>query len=187
MKSIVLVILLMFSYKSFSEDAAKFFISKSIKTTIFSEAPLENIEATSRTGVAILNTETREIQFNIPIRSFDFAKKKMQEHFNENYMESDKHPNARFKGKINQAIDLSVSGNYNVSVTGDLEVHGVKQKRTISGSIKVAPGSVAISSKFDVRCADHNISIPRLVFRNIAETIRVTVSGSFTPYNPTQS
>lgn len=183
MKIALLIIVLTFPFTSLTETGSQLFVSKSIKTTIFSEAPLENIEATSTTGVSVLNIETREIQFNIPIRSFNFPKKKMQEHFNENYMESDKYPHAKFKGKINQGSDLLTPGSYNVSVTGDFEVHGVSQKRTISGTLKVAENSISIYSKFDVRCADHKIKIPQLVFRNIAETIRVTVSGSFLPHN----
>lgn len=187
MKSLLLFLLLTWAIKPASEDPARLFVSKSVKTTIYSEAPLENIEATSTTGVSIINTQTREVQFNIPIRSFNFRKKLMQEHFNENYMESDKYPHAKFKGKINEAIDFSVNGTYPVSTTGELEVHGVKRPRTINGTITVNENSISISSKFETKVADHDIKIPQLVFRNIAETIQVTVSGTFTPYKPTDS
>lgn len=103
----------------------------------------------------------------------------MQEHFNENYMESDKYPAAKFKGKINTPIDLSKDGEFRVTATGDLEVHGVTRRRSISGTVKVSDGNIEIYSEFDVRCQDHNIKIPALVFKNIAETIRVTLKGTF--------
>ncbi|HEY0897129.1 MAG TPA: YceI family protein [Sphingobacteriaceae bacterium] len=187
MKSIAILFILTFGLWQQTSAPARLYVSRSIKTTIFSEAPLENIEATSNTGVAILNTETGEVQFNIPIRSFNFRKRLMQEHFNENYMESDKYPHAKFKGKIRESIDYSVDGTYEVTTTGELEVHGVKKPRTIAGTITVNGGSISIQSKFDTRVADHNIKIPQLVFRNIAETIRVTVSGTFTPHTKTES
>lgn len=187
MKSVLIILLLAFVSKPQAQEAARFYISKNIKTVIYSEAPVENIEATSTTGVSLINTQTGELQFNIPIRSFNFKKKLMQEHFNENYMESDKYPHARFKGKINEAIDFSTNGTYNVTTTGELDVHGVKRQRTIPGTLTINDGSISIRSRFDTRCADHNIKIPQLVFRNIAETIQVTVTGNFTPHNQTES
>ena len=106
----------------------------------------------------------------------------MQEHFNTDYMESDKYPKATFKGKIQEHIDLSKDGNYPVTVTGELEVHGVKQTRTIPGKITVSNGAVKMTSEFMVKCADHQIKIPQLVFHNIAESIRVQVSAVYTSY-----
>lgn len=151
------------------------------KIRLYSEAPIENIEATSTKGFSVYNPQSGEIQFNIPINSFKFRKSLMQEHFNENYMESDIYPFAKFKGKINQLIDPEKDGEYAVSVVGELDVHGVKRQRTINGSIKIQKGEITINSKFDVLCKDHNIKIPKLVFRNIAESIQITVSANYNP------
>lgn len=155
------------------------FATRSAELTLFSEAPMENIEAVSKTAYGVLNTDNGEIQFGVSIRSFRFKKSLMQEHFNENYMESDKYPAAKFKGKLNTRIDVSREGEYQVTAVGDLEVHGVTRKRSISGKIKVIDGRLEISSEFDVKCRDHNIKIPALVFKNIAETIKVTLKGTF--------
>lgn len=187
MKSLLFLFMLTFGVWQETTAPSRLYVSKTIKTTIFSEAPLENIEATSNTGVAVLNTETGEVQFNIPIRSFNFRKRLMQEHFNENYMESDKYPHAKFKGKIRESIDFSVNGTYQVTTVGELEVHGVKKQRSIGGTLTVNGNSISIQSQFDTKVADHDIKIPQLVFRNIAETIRVTVTGTFTPHNQTES
>lgn len=162
-----------------TNNVAKVFATKSAELTLFSEAPMENIEAVSKNAYGILNTDNGEIQFGVSIRSFRFKKSLMQEHFNENYMESDKYPAAKFKGKINIPIDLSRDGEYQVIASGDLEVHGVTKKRAISGKIRVIDGRIEISSAFDVKCQDHNIKIPALVFKNIAETIRITLKGTF--------
>lgn len=166
---------------AFQEKQAVFF-SNTLETSIYSDTPLENIAATSKKGISVYNIEKGEIQFNIPIKSLQFKKSLMEEHFNENYMESYKYPFAKFKGKVNQVIDLSKNGEYPVTVSGNLDVHGVKKQRTINGTITVNNGSISIFSKFDVLCEDHGIKIPQLVFQKIAESIQVTISGNYTPY-----
>ena len=165
-------------------DQGALLISRNVGVSIFSEAPLENIEAHSVKGISILNTVTGEIQFTIPIRSFQFRKKLMQEHFNENYMESDRYPYAKFKGSLPTEINLAKDGDYPVTVTGELDVHGVKRSRTIKGLIKVRDNKLSLSSTFNVDCKDHNIKIPQIVFQKIAETIRVKVSSSYSAHNP---
>lgn len=107
----------------------------------------------------------------------------MQEHFNTDYMESDKYPKATFKGKIQEHIDVTKDGTYPVNAVGELEVHGVKQQRSIPGKMTVVNGTVKMTSEFMVKCADHHIEIPRLVFHNIAESIKVTVNAAYTAYN----
>jgi polyisoprenoid-binding protein YceI len=179
-----LLILFILLLGATNADTGSLLICRNATISLFSEAPLENIEARTGTGVSVLNVATRELQFTVPIRSFDFKKKLMQEHFNENYMESDKYPNAKFKGKFLEEINLEKDGDYPVTVTGELEVHGVKRQRTIKGLMKIRDKKLSLSSTFDVKCQDHNIKIPQIVFQKIAETIRVKVDGSYSAYNP---
>lgn len=155
--------------------------TKTAKVRFFSSTPIEDIKAASDKGVAVLVTKTGEIAFQVPIKSFQFAKGLMQEHFNENYMESDKYPYAKFNGKINQPIDLSRNGEYNVNATGTLLIHGVAKQRTIPGKIKVENGNAQLLSGFEVACADHNIKIPKLVFTKIAQVIKVNVDATLKP------
>ena len=162
-----------------AETVKSVFLTKNAELTLFSEAPMENIEAISKSAYGVINIENGEIQFGVSVRSFRFKKSLMQEHFNENYMESDKYPLAKFKGKLSSPIDVSRNGEYQVTATGDLEVHGVTKKRSISGTIKVLNGRLEINSVFDVKCKDHDIKIPSLVFKNIAETIRISLKGTF--------
>ncbi len=162
-----------------TDNVKSVFMTKSAELTLFSEAPMENIEAVSKSAYGIINTGNGEIQFGVSVRSFRFRKSLMQEHFNENYMESDKYPAAKFKGKLDVPINVSRDGEYQVTATGDLEVHGVTKKRSITGTIKVLDGRLEISSVFEVKCQDHNIKIPALVFKNIAETIKITLKGTF--------
>lgn len=148
------------------------------KINFFSSTPIEDIKAASGKASAVLISKSGDIAFQVPIKSFQFEKGLMQEHFNENYMESDKYPLAKFKGKINQNIDFSKNGEYDVTATGILSMHGVDKQRTINGKLKVMDGKVQILSNFNVACADHNIKIPRLVLAKIAEVINVNVDAT---------
>ena len=78
--------------------------------------------------------------------------------------------------------DLSKDGTYPVRVAGELTVHGVTQNRTVNGTIKVANGTVSMNSEVMVKCADHHIDIPQIVFHNIAESIRIRVAATYTLY-----
>jgi polyisoprenoid-binding protein YceI len=153
---------------------------KTLRSVYFPTAPLEDIQASSNSGTSVYNPATGDLAFSVNIRSFQFPKSLMQEHFNENYMESDKYPKATFKGKIKEPIDLTKNGSYPVNVTGELDVHGVKQTRTIPGTVVVNNGTVSMSSEFMVKCADHKIEIPTLVFKKIAESIKMNVSATYT-------
>lgn len=162
---------------------AQTYTGKGIKITIFSSTPIEDIKAASYTGVGVLLVPKQEISFQIAIKSLEFDKKMMQEHFNENYMESDKFPLAKFKGVIEPKIDWTKDGEYIVTTKGTLSVHGVDQARTLTGKINIKNKVVSINSAFNVACADHQIKIPSLMFTKIAEVIQVKVQGNLNPIN----
>jgi hypothetical protein len=158
------------------------YVCKNANISIYSEAPIENIEAKSDKGTSVYNPATGDLAFSLPINSLKFPKSLMQEHFNENYMESEKYPQATFKGKVQQAIDASKDGSYAVTATGVLTVHGVAQNRSITGTIAVQKGVITLTSEFMVKCVDHQITIPKIVFHNIAESIRINVSAKYDAY-----
>jgi len=156
--------------------------SKAINVRFFSSASLEDIEASTQNGTSVITTAKNDFFFLVPIKSFSFKSSLMQEHFNENYMESDKFPDARFTGKVNEDIDWKKDGTTNVTVTGKLTVHGVDKDRTIPGTITVKNGVVSINAKFDIACKDHGIKIPSMLAEKVAEIVNVTVSGTYAPY-----
>jgi hypothetical protein len=102
-------------------------------------------------------------------------------------MESDKYPKAIFKGKIQEHIDITKEGTYTVSAVGELNVHGVAQKRTVQGSLTLKNGTIIMSAEFMVKCADHHIDIPQILFYHIAESIKITVSATYSPYKNVQT
>ena len=152
-------------------------ISKNGHIWFYSHTAVEDIEAHNHQSVSILNTETGDLQFSLLIKSFEFEKKLMQEHFNENYMESDEFPKASFKGKIMEleSIDLEKDGTYNVSVTGELTIHGVTKNITTEATLTVNNKKVSAKSEFVVQPKDFNIEIPNVVEEKIAKEIDVTV------------
>lgn len=159
--------------------SAQSYVSKNVRLGIFSSTPLEDIRAVSDKGAGVIVGKTREVVVQLAVKTLDFDRKLMQEHFNENYIESDKYPMARFKGIIDPSVDFSKDGDYTATVTGTLSLHGVDKQRTISCKINVKSGVVSVDSQFKVACVDHNIEIPKLVFAKIAESISVKLAGKF--------
>jgi len=165
-----------------SAMSAQIYIAKSCEISFFSASPLEDIEAVNKACKPIINTATNDVQMKIVISAFQFEKPLMQEHFNENYMESEKFPNAIFKGKINETVDWTKDGEYKVTITGKLTIHGVEKERTIDGIVKVKGQEITISSKFKIHIADHGIKVPSLYVQNIAEDVDVKLNAVLEPY-----
>jgi polyisoprenoid-binding protein YceI len=156
------------------------FACKNAHVSLFSTAPIEDIAAKTSSGNSVYNATTGDLMFSVPINTFKFPKSLMQEHFNSDYLESDKYPRATFKGKVKETPDLSKNGTYPITVTGELDVHNVKQNRTIPGNLTVNNGVITMTAEFMVKSVDHHIDIPRLVFHNIAEKIKMNVSATYT-------
>lgn len=153
--------------------------STSVETGFFSSAPIEDIAAQANDGLSLWNTRTGEITFRVNIRSFQFEKAKMQEHFNENFMESQKYPYATFKGEVKEQPQPIEPGSYEVSLVGVLEIHGVKQDREVKAKLQVKETGMELQADFNVPVADHDIEIPKILWKNIAENISVHVRANY--------
>ncbi len=177
--SSLLIVMLFIS----SSAIAQKYITKNGNISFFSSTPVEDIEAHNNQVNAALDTESGDFVFKVLIKSFKFEKALMQEHFNENYMESHKYPNATFVGKLKNAneINFSKPGKYDATIAGKLTIHGVTQDITESGTFEVEGDAIHGKSKFMVRVADYDIKIPKTVINNIAKEIEVTVDVSLKP------
>jgi polyisoprenoid-binding protein YceI len=154
-------------------------VSKETSITFFSSAPLEDIEAKSTLAASAMNIKTGDIIFRVKNTSFQFDKKLMQEHFNENYMESDKYPLSEFKGKIEGVEKLIKDGNYTLNVKGTLQIHGVTKPYTAAAIFNVRAGIIKATASFPVRLADHKIAIPSIVGKKIAEVVKIKVEALY--------
>lgn len=164
--------------------SAQTYFTRNGRITFFSKATIENIEATNNEVSSVLDIQKGELVFNALIKSFKFRKALMEEHFNEEYMESNIFPKANFKGNITDLakINFSKDGSYPVIVKGDLTIHGVTKNIQVPATITVSQGKISASSKFQVKVKDYNIKIPSTVINNIAENIDVTVDCKYDPY-----
>src|SRR5579862_1100810 len=150
------ICLILFTLLNITKTAQDLYTCKNAHITLFSKALIEDIKAETSVGVSVYNATTSELDFSVPISTLQFEKSFMQQHFNSDYMESDKYPRATFKGKIQEHIDVSKDGVYGVTVTGDLTVHGITKTRTVQGNLTVKNGVISMKSEFMVKCGDYH-------------------------------
>jgi len=144
---------------------------------------LEKIEATNKSGTCVLNAKNGNLQFAIMMKGFEFDRALMQEHFNENYVESSKFPKAEFKGQItnNSDIDYSKDGTYTAKVKGKLQIHGETKDVEAVGTINVKEGKVVTAANFAIQLSDFNITIPTLVADKVSNTVNISIDCSLDP------
>lgn len=181
MKSFLFITLLLTTAFVQAQDML---ITKNAKVRFFSTTPIEDIEAINQEATSLINKSNGEMAFTVLIKSFRFQKALMQEHFNENYMESDKFPKSTFKGSITSLSDINFAkdGTYKTDVKGDLTMHGVTQPVTTSGTITVKDGKVSSNAVFKVKLDDYKIERPAVVANKIADFIEVTVDAAYEPF-----
>lgn len=169
----------------FTSIQAQKYFTRDGKITFSSDTPIEKIEAHNQKATCVLNAADGRMEFAVLIKAFQFEKALMQEHFNENYMESATYPKATFKGQISniEAIDFSKDGNYEVTVAGDMTIHGVTQAVSTTGNILVKDGKLSADATFETKPGDYDIKIPAVVRKNIAEIVQVTVAVDLVPFN----
>lgn len=174
--SALIVLILIFAG---SADAQKY-ITKNGHIRFFSSTPMEDIEAHNRQVNSALDQQTGEFVFRVLMKSFQFEKALMQEHFNENYVESDKYPNATFTGKVVNLKDINFDKNgvYNATIEGDLTIKDVTKKVTEKGTFEVKDGKVLGKSTFNIAVEEYGIKIPGAVANNIAKNIQIDVNVS---------
>jgi polyisoprenoid-binding protein YceI len=156
---------------------AQKYITKTGHIRFYSDAALEKIEAHNRQVNSALDFATGGFVFRVLMKSFEFEKALMQEHFNENYVESDKYPNATFAGKVTNISEVNPAkdGIYEANTEGKLTLHGVTKEIRAKGTFEVKQGKIIGKAKFNLVVTDYNITIPGAVVKNISKTIEVTV------------
>ena len=154
------------------------YFTKSGSIHFTSKGAIETIQANHRSVTCVLDSKTGAVQFAILMKGFEFKKALMQEHFNENYVESDKYPKAEFRGQIvnNSEIAYTKDGVYNAHVKGKLTLHGETKDVEADGKITVKGGKLLANSDFTIQMSDYNISIPKLVKENMSNAVSITVN-----------
>ena len=173
---VICAAILVIPLKGFAQKTLK--ASKAV-INFYSHTPVEDIEAKSEKVLAVLNTGTNQLAFALTNTTFQFPNSLMQDHFNEKYMESDKFPKSTFSGKINEIVNWTQNGEYKVTITGKLNVHGTEKLRTIPATISIKDNKITALSEFLIKTEEHKIEIPKLVWEKIAEEIKVNVNAEF--------
>ena len=156
------------------------FLTKSGEINFFSTSPMEDISADNKQVLSIVDNSNGNMAISILMKSFQFEKALMQEHFNENYVESDKFPKATFKGSILNYSSLK-SGD-NAKVEGIMTIHGVSKEMTIEADFKKTNSNIEMKGVFMIPLKDFKIEIPAVVAKNIAKEIKVTFDFNHKPY-----
>lgn len=161
---------------------AQIYTSKQATAHFLSKSELEDIEAKNSLAKLALNAATGKIQAKVQIKAFKFKSSFMEEHFNENYMESEKYPFSSFDGKINEPVDYNKDGECKVTCTGKLDMHGVIKEVTIPGTLKIKGSEITLDALFKVKLEDYKIKVPSLYVKNIAEEIDVDLKAVLEPF-----
>jgi hypothetical protein len=163
---------------------SQIYTSSTIMTEFSSRTPIESFAAKSTTGNAATNIKTGKLIFKIPLKSFSFPNQLMQEHFNDNYLESEKYPIASFEGKIVDLPDLRKPGEYTLKVRGIFILHGVeKSKEFIANFIIQNDTIIESNAYFKLRPKEFKIQIPNLIVEKIADEIDVIINAKFSLKN----
>jgi hypothetical protein len=160
--------------------AQKRYFTKTGNVSFRAGTAIEDIDGLNKSTTCVFDASSGDIQFAILIKGFEFKSALMMEHFNENYMESDKFPKSIFKGKITnlEKINFLKDGTYPVNVKGVLEIHGVKKEVETNGQFKVLGETVVATAEFEIVLEDYAITIPSLVKDKISKTARIKVNCS---------
>lgn len=151
----------------------------------YSYAVLEDIKAENNQTKSLLDVSSGEIVFSLFIEDFNFKKKLMQKHFQNKYMEIESFPRSTFKGKIQNwdSEQSQKNGTKEYTVKGELTIHGVTQQVEEPITILVKNEQFQAQSTFEVSLSDFDISIPKLMFQNIAEDIEITLTANYNDEN----
>jgi polyisoprenoid-binding protein YceI len=142
------------------------------KMEFYTATVLSDIEAVTEKLDVKLDVQTGNVEIAVNINSFDFEYETMKEHFNEDYMESDKFPQATFKGKILQDIS-GVFEDKNVDATGDLTIHGVTRKIEVKANVSQKNGFTIIKSKIPVVFKDYGVDDPSILSKSVAKDVEI--------------
>ena len=164
-------------------SAQERYYTKTGSISFFSKTDLEDIDAHNRSVTCVLDPKTGNVQFSVLMKGFEFKKALMQEHFNEDYIESDKFPRSEFKGQIvnNSAINYTRDAQQQAKVKGQLTIHGQTNDIQADGLVTVKDGKIHITSEFPVTIADYKISVAAFAKNKVAKVVNVKVSCALDP------
>ena len=181
LKSIIILAGIFLSSSAFNLEEEKI-VTKTGHISFFSHTVAEDITAHNYKVTSAITPSTGAIVFSVPMQSFEFEKAMMQKHYNSpKFLDTKTYPKAKFKGSIDEPKpDLSTNGKYNVSITGDLTIHGITNKVTQEGVLEVSDGTIKATSKFKITLADYEVAFEKgKPSTNIAKEVELTIDVTY--------
>ncbi|MFH0756970.1 MAG: YceI family protein [Bacteroidota bacterium] len=182
MKSLLISVLFVATLTGSLRGQGKYLTNRG-QIIFYSHTAIEDITAENNKVASVIDAASGEVAIIVKMTDFQFEKKMMQEHFNENYVESEKFPKAVFNGKIlnNADVKYASKGIYQVQVEGEMTIHGKTNQVSAGGTIEVDAEGIVIRAKFMLNPEDYDITIPNVVRKNIAEALEIRVEINHLP------
>lgn len=173
------IFIIFFLYLAFFRPATAYSQLYSTRTGFigfYSKTALEDIKAENNQVYAVIDAGKKNVALAVLLKGFIFTKELMQEHFNENYVESDKYPKASFSGSYTGDVPVGKDGVYKVIVKGNLTLHNVTRPIEMQATIEVKNGHLLGQTEFKVKPEDFNITIPSIVRDKVDREMTVKVN-----------
>jgi len=182
MRSVIILGLLVATATGVLQGQGKYLTNEG-QISFYSHTAIEDIKADNMEVASVLVAESGEVAIIVKMTEFQFLKKTMQEHFNENYVESEQYPKATFNGSITDpsTVDYATKNVYHVKVEGDMTIHGKTNRVSADATIEVISGGIIARTKFMLNPEDYDIKIPKVVRKNISEKLEITVELTYQP------
>lgn len=164
---------------------AQRYVCRTTRISFSAGTDVEKIEPFSNEGACVFDVGSGLLTLQVLVRSFKFEKALMQDHFNENYLESNKFPKAIFKGKVTNLNDIHFEkqGTYPADIEGELTLHGVTKQLNLPVYISVGAGRIAAHADFEIIPKEYDVDIPSVVSNKILNKLPVKVHAELKPVN----
>jgi len=187
-KKLILITILIISIKLLlikEISAQEKYFTRDATVSFFSSTAMEDIKAINSKVSCVLDIKSGKIEFAVLMKAFEFKKALMEEHFNENYVESSKFPKAIFIGQIENLYEINFEkdGTYNATIKGTMTIHGESKEITTKGNIVVKNGNLILKSEFNLSPEDYSIEIPGVVREKIAKELLISLNAQLAPFN----
>lgn len=181
MKIVKLLILFVITLSSFSQQ---YITRDGITEFDGSKAAFEPIKAKNNSSISIIDIENGGIAALIYIKDFNFRLGLMQEHFNENYLESNKFPKSTFEGDIKDFDFNKLTNDFkNYYIQGKLTIKGVTQIVNTEAQLRLIDEKLELKCNFNILLSDFKIKIPRVVFKKIDEKVKINLNFKYEKNN----
>ncbi len=182
MKKFLIILIIFFNSNKFS--AQQYFTEKGITEFDGSKAAFEPIKAKNNSCISIFDFQSGSIAAVIKINEFKFRLGLMQEHFNENYLESNKYPKSTFEGIIENYESLVLSKLFQkIIIRGNLTIKGVKNNILAIGYIRKNNDKIELKSSFSIKLSDYDVKIPKIVWKKIDEEVKIKLDYNYAKNN----